>query len=63
MKRKGQLEFDSELIVPVGFGVIAGFLAVFIMKSSGLGFFWKIATFIATTIATAFLTMKIFDSG
>lgn len=61
MEKKGQIEFDSELIVPVGFGILAGFLAVFVMKSSGLGLFWKIATFLATTVATTFLTMKIFE--
>lgn len=60
MNRKAQIDFDMELIAAIGMGCLTGFLALFIMRSAGLGIFWKIMTFLASTAAGTIVTYLIF---
>ena len=44
-------DFDETDLVGLAFGVIGGFIALFVMKSVPLGVFWKIMTFVLSTVA------------
>lgn len=58
MNNKAQLDFDMETIAGAGLGLLGGMLALYVMKGAGLGFFWKIMTFVCTSIA-GFVISKI----
>lgn len=54
---KGQIDFDTETIFAGILALASAFLSLIVMKGSGLGGFWKIATFLCTAVA-AFFVMK-----
>lgn len=60
-RNRGQLEFDMETIAAGGMGLICGGLALFIMRSAGLGIIWKIMTFAASAVAGFVVSYMIFN--
>lgn len=63
MNRKGQFDFDfgPEMIFAAIGGIIAGFIALIVMKGSGAGFFWKIVTFAVTVVVGGGVTWFILN--
>ena len=51
MNKLGQLEMDMEMLIAIALGIATGFIAMYVMKSSPLGGFWKVMTFILSSIA------------
>jgi len=64
MNKKGfiDFEFGTETFVAIGFGLLAGFIALFVMKSSGAGIVWKMVTFLVSAIAGFFASYVIFNN-
>jgi len=58
--KKAQMELGVETIAAAVFGILGGFIALFVMKSAGLGFFWKLITFSATAVAGFVVSYAIF---
>jgi hypothetical protein len=51
MNRLGQLEMDMEMLLAIALGIATGMISMYVMKSSPLNGFWKIMTFILSSIA------------
>ena len=52
---------EPELFVSIGFGILAGFISLFVMKGAGNGFLWKIITFAVTTVVASGVAWFIFN--
>ena len=65
MNKKGFLDLDMELdgetMMAAIFGIICGFIALIVAKQSAVGVFYKIMTFVVSTIAGFFLSRFIFS--
>lgn len=57
MNKKAQFEFemDQENIVSIILAVVAGIVSLIVTKSTDVGIFWKIATFVSTAIVSYIL--------
>ena len=60
MNKNAQIEFDMETVAAIGMGLLAGGLALVVMKSTGLNLFWRILTLVASSIAGAVVSYIIF---
>lgn len=61
MNKRGFLDMDEEFLVALGLGLCGGFISLFVIKSVDLGLFWKIATFLVSTIVGTFATQFILN--
>ena len=60
MEKKGQLDFEPEMLFAAGLGLIGGIVSLVVMKGSPTGAFWKIVTFLFATVAGGIVSYLIF---